>query len=117
MKKHLRTARILAKLLDSQFSFLGIKFGIDPIMDIVPGLGDVTGVIMSLYLVWIALQMDLPSDQIRKMMRNIGVDFVLGIVPIIGPIADIFYKSNKMNLEILEKFDQNIVEGQIVVDK
>jgi len=114
MKKHLRVARVFAKLLDNQFSFLGIKFGIDPILDLVPGLGDVAGMILSSYLVWIAWEIGLPTSQIGRMIKNILVDFVVGIIPVVGPVADVFYRANLMNLEILEKFDRSIVDGEIV---
>lgn len=114
MNPHLKTSRILAKLLDSQFSFLGIKFGLDPVMDIIPALGDIAGLLFSLYILWVGLKLDLPGKKIILMIRNIIIDFLLGLLPIAGPIADVFYKSNKMNLEIIEKFHSKIVEGQII---
>lgn len=114
MNKHLRAAKFLAKLLDNQFSLFGIKFGLDPIFDLVPGVGDIVGAIVSFYIVWIAIRMELPSNQIWKMIRHIAIDFIVGILPIVGPIGDLFYKSNLMNLKILEKYSQNIVEGEIL---
>lgn len=113
MEKHLRMARILTKLLDNQFSFLGIKFGLDPIMDLIPGLGDIAGAVLSLYLVWIALRMKVPEKHVWKMLRNILIDFLLGLTPFAGSIADVFFKSNVMNLKILEKNSTDVIEGEI----
>lgn len=114
MDKHFKTARILAKLLDSQFSFLGIKFGLDPIINLIPGLGDIIGAILSLYIIWVGIKLKIPSKQIYKMIRNVILDFLLGLFPIIGSVADLFYKANQKNLKILEKYYSNIIEGEIV---
>lgn len=83
-------------------------------MDLIPGLGDLLGAVLSLYLIWIAFQIELPKNQIWLMIKNIIADFLLGILPVFGPIADIFYKSNKLNVEIMERFYQNVFEGEIV---
>ena len=115
MKNHLRAAKVFAILLDNRYSLFGIKFGLDPILDLVPGLGTITGAILSLYLVWIAYQIDLPSNLILKILKNIAIDFIIGILPLVGPIADIFYKSNLKNLKILEEFNKNLVQGEIII--
>lgn len=114
MEKHLKTARILAKLLDNQFSFLGIKFGLDPIIDLIPGFGDILGAVLSFYIIWIGAQLEMPPKKIFRMILNVIIDFLLGLPPVIGPIADLFYKSNQMNLKIIEDFHNNIFEGEIV---
>ncbi len=114
MDKHLKTARILARLLDNQFSLFGIKFGFDPIFDLVPGLGDIVGAVLSLYIIWVGFKLETPPDKLHLMIRNVATDFLLGLLPLVGPIADIFYKSNQMNLKILEDFHGDIIEGEII---
>lgn len=115
MEKHLKTANFLAKLLDSKFNFLGIRFGLDPLLGLIPGLGEVVTVAMSLYIVWIGIQMKLPQVRIYQMLGNIVVDFLVGIIPVLGDIFDIFYKSNIRNLDILNKYKhQKIINGQVV---
>ena len=115
MNKHLKTAEGLANLLDNKFSILGIKFGIDPILDFVPWAGTAVGFVLSLYLLWIGKQMNIPDAEMRKMFVNIIVDFVIGFVPWIGFIGDIFFKANIRNLAILKKYShRTVIEGEIV---
>jgi hypothetical protein len=100
---HFLLAKTLVKLLDSQFSFLGIKFGLDPLMSILPGVGGIVPACLSFYIVWIGYQHKIPDTDISRMIWNIVVDFVIGSVPFVGAVADIFIRSNEKNLKILEK--------------
>ncbi len=99
----LKAAQTVARLLDNRFQIGPIKFGFDPIINIVPGLGDVLGMLFSLYLVWIAVQMELPKRKILWMIWHIFIDFIIGIIPFFGTIGDIFYKANEENLKIIEQ--------------
>ncbi len=115
IKDHFRAASILAKVLDDQVNVLGIKIGLDPFLDFIPLAGSLVGSFLSLYIVWIAWTIKIPDDQIAKMIKNIFIDFAIGEVPLVGILGDIFYKSNRMNLEILNKYGpENIIEGEIV---
>ncbi len=108
-------ANILTKALDEQFNLLGIKVGVDPLLDLVPGIGSLVGALLSFYVVWIAWTVEVPDDKIAQMIRNIVIDFLIGAVPVVGAFGDIFYKSNRKNLDILKKYaPKNIVEGEIV---
>ncbi len=114
-KDHVRVANILTKALDEQFNLLGIKVGVDPLLDLVPGIGSLVGALLSFYMVWIAWRVEVPDDKITQMIRNIVIDFLIGAVPVVGAFGDIFYKSNRKNLDILKKYaPKNIVEGEIV---
>lgn len=101
---HLTFAKTLASLLDNKFKFLGVRFGLDPILNIIPGLGDLLGVLLSLYFIFIAIKLNLPGNLIAKMWWNIFVDFLFGLIPVVGVIGDIFYKANIRNLKILEDY-------------
>lgn len=115
MDNHLRTATFVAELLDNKFEIMGIHFGIDPILGIIPGFGDIVSLFLSLYLVWIGLQMRIPEHEISRMIQNSVLDFVLGILPVVGDITDLVYKSNIKNLAILRKYAQGrVVEGKII---
>lgn len=102
-KSHFRIARIIATLLDSQFSFLGIKFGIDPIMGIIPGVGSLFPACLSLYIVWIGYQHKIPQSDVARMILYIIIDFIIGSIPVLGVVADVFIRANEKNLQILEK--------------
>ena len=115
MNKHLTAAASLTKLLDNQFNIFGIKIGLDPLIGLIPGIGDFISVLLSFYMVWIAVQMKLPTDKIGKMIQNIVVDFAVGFIPVLGDFVDVFYKANTKNLEILRAHTSpHIIEGEIV---
>ncbi len=113
MQRYIKIAEIWARLLDSKFRIGPVSFGLDAILDLIPGAGDVVGVLLSLYLIWIAYQLRLPQKKIVQMLVNIGIDFLVGLVPFVGAIADIFYKANLMNLKILKEY-ASIEEGELV---
>jgi hypothetical protein len=113
---HLGFARFLATLLDNQFSIGSFKFGIGPIIGIIPGIGDIIENILSFYLIWIALKMNLPNNKIGQMLINIGFNFFLALFPVIGNIGDFIFKSNIRNLKILEEHVKRpVIEGEIIV--
>ena len=115
MKNYLKTAAILANLLDNKFKILGIKFGIDPILGLIPGGGDLVSLILALYIVWIGIKMELPQDKIAKMIGNVILDFGIGLVPVLGDVGDFAFRSNLMNLEILKQHaKRDIIEGEII---
>lgn len=114
-ENHLAFARVLAKLLDTQFSVGGFNFGLGPIIGIIPGIGDIIENVLSFYLIWIALKMDLPTEKIARMLGNIAFNFFLALFPVIGNIGDFVFKSNIRNLQILEEhLDSRVIEGEIV---
>lgn len=100
---HIRRARIISRLLDSQFQFLGYRFGLDPLLGLIPGFGDTVSLILALYLFYIAVELKVSQRRLFRMLRNIGLDFLLGILPVVGDISDFIYKANQKNLEIIEE--------------
>lgn len=114
MDKHIALASFLANILDSKFKILGIKFGANALIDLIPGFGDILAAVLSFYIVWIGIEMGLPGVKIFEMIKNIIIAFIIGIIPVIGDVGYIFYKPNIKNLEILKTSKKNLVEGQIV---
>lgn len=113
MNNYLKTAKQFSKLLDSQFSFLGFKFGLEPIIGLVPWLGDTITVLLSSYLIYIGIQMKLPRSVIVRMVANLSIDYIVSLVPIVGDAFDFFYKANDKNFKLLEKYSE-VEEGKIV---
>ena len=101
----LARARTLARLLDSaaRIPGTGIRFGLDPIIGLVPGLGDVAGAALSGYLVLLAQRLGAPRAVVLRMLANVAVDTVGGTIPLIGDAFDVAFKSNTRNLELLER--------------
>lgn len=115
VSSHVQFARRLITLLDTRFSILGIKFGLDPLLDIIPGFGSFLGVALSCYLFWIGYKMKIPKQAHVQMLGNIVIDYLLGLIPFAGIVVDLFYRSNVKNFAILEKyFEPDVLEGELV---
>ena len=99
----LRRARVLAKLLDAQFSVGGFRFGLDPLIGLVPGMGDVVMSAVALYPVYLVRKHKLSQRYARKMLVNVAIDFAGGAVPILGDLFDAYFKANLKNLALLER--------------
>lgn len=99
----LRRARTLAHLLDARFSLLGVRFGFDAIIGLVPGFGDAATLAAALYPMYLVRKHDLPRKYMRKMLANALIDAAGGLLPIVGDAFDVYYKANLKNLALLEK--------------
>ena len=108
MTSDLRWLRWWAVLLDSQFRIPGtnIRFGLDPILSLVPGLGDLASPIFTVALLAQGLRQRLPRVVIVRMVLNALLDALIGIVPIAGNIGDVFWRANIANLNLLERYAQ-----------
>jgi hypothetical protein len=100
-----RRVRVLARLLDSSITIPGtnLKFGLDPIIGLIPGIGDLMGAVMSGYIILEAVRADVPNVTLVRMLVNVGIDTLLGAVPALGDVFDAAWKSNTMNVALLER--------------
>lgn len=115
MENHLKVAEQLANLLDNQFNILGIRFGLNGLLGLIPGAGDFIVAALSFYMVWIGVKMRLPLTALSEMVGNIITNFLIGLLPIIGDSVDFFHHANLKNLKILKHHAaQGVVEGQII---
>ena len=89
----------------SLFNLFGIRFGWEAVIGIIPAIGDVIGVFFALLIFKKCCQIEGGLDQSVKMrmMFNIAIDFVVGLVPFIGDLADAAFKCNTKNLRLLER--------------
>jgi hypothetical protein len=99
-------ARFLADLLDQRFTIPGtsIRIGLDPIISLIPGIGDAVANIAGSAILLIGAQLGLPRIVLLRMGMNIAVNTALGLVPVFGDIASIWFRSNVKNVELLEKY-------------
>jgi len=81
----------------------GVRFGLDPILGLIPGLGDVAGAALSGYLVLLAARLGAPRVVVLRMVANVAVDSIVGSVPLLGDLFDVAWKSNTRNLALLER--------------
>jgi len=99
---HLKIASLTADLLDKKFQIAGIRFGLDPIIGLVPVVGDIVPVLFSLYLIWIGYKAQVAPKILWRMAGYTLYDMLFGVIPVIGDIKDVFYKSHTINLQILK---------------
>ena len=95
----------MERILERLFVIPGTKreVGLDVILDLVPGVGDVAGAALGAYIVWEARNLGLSKWQISRLAGNVGVDFLLGLIPFVGAIPDFFFRSNTRNLRIIKR--------------
>jgi len=95
--------QILALWLDNRFRIPGtnITFGFDGLIGLLPGVGDFLTAVLSLYLFWKALRHKVSLSTIVQMMGNIIIDMLFGTIPVVGDIFDVFYRSNKKNVDLI----------------
>ena len=98
----LARARTLATWLDSQFEVAGVKFGFDAIIGLVTGVGDTITSLIGLYPLWVAKRHGLGKALQARMALNVAIDWVPGLLPVVGDLIDVFYKANLKNLKLLE---------------
>lgn len=103
LKAGLERLERFATLTDSRFRIpvIGVRFGIEGVIGLIPLIGDVIGALMSLYLFFEAYRLGVPKRVLLRMLVNIVLDFFVGLVPIVGDVADIAYKANSRNTQLL----------------
>lgn len=104
-----------ARLTDSRFRipFTGIRFGIGPLMGLIPGIGDAAGLILSLYLIHQARRIGAPRSLQLRMLGNGLVDAVGGTLPVVGDVFDVFYRANNRNVTLLrEHLEARVAEPE-----
>ena len=99
----LRRLEILEKLLDRRFRVLGLPVGLDGLVGLVPGAGDTVMALLSSYIIYEAWQLGASRSVLARMVGNIALDYALGLVPVVGDIADFFHKANTRNLRLLKQ--------------
>jgi hypothetical protein len=98
------TLALLASLLDDAFRIPGtaIRFGLDPLIGLIPGIGDLIGGLASFLIIFSAWQRRLPRPTVARMMVNVAIDTLIGAIPLAGDLFDVAWKSNRKNLTLLQ---------------
>ena len=94
-----------ARLLDSAFRIPGtkVRFGLDPIIGLVPGVGDLAGAVLSGFIILRSARLGAPRSVLARMVMNVAIDTVVGSVPILGDLFDVVWRSNLRNAKLLER--------------
>jgi hypothetical protein len=97
--------RSWAELLDARFRIPGttIRFGIDPLLSLIPGLGDLASPLFATLLIVQGVHQRVPKVVILRMLANALFDAFLGTIPVAGSVADVFWRANTRNMSLLER--------------
>lgn len=95
-----RLSEYLAWLMDSSIQIGTVSFGLDGLIGLIPGLGDAATSIVSALIILRAMQHGVHRAAIMRMLLNVGFDTLLGMIPLVGDIFDLTFKSNIRNIQI-----------------
>ena len=95
----------LSTLLDSRYRIPGtpIRFGLDSLLGLIPGVGDVASLAPSAYLIYRAYRLGARKRTIGRMAANTGLDFFVGAIPLLGDAFDLIFKANNRNFALLRR--------------
>lgn len=98
----------IARLFDDQFRIPGtnFRFGLDPILNLIPVAGDVPGILVSAALVWTMAKHGVSRKVLILMVLNVCVDGLISAIPFIGQISDFYFKANTRNIKLLKEHYQ-----------
>ena len=101
----LQRLRDLGRLLDAAVGIPGTRWrvGLDSLIGLVPGFGDAAGAVMSTYIILAAARMGTPRATLLRMAANVGVETVVGAIPLFGDLFDAGWQANLRNLALLEQ--------------
>ena len=106
---------LMAKLLDNAFLIPGTnqRVGIDAIIGLIPGLGDVVTTLLSSYVIWEARNLGVSRVAIGRMLTNLAIHASVGAIPIVGDVFDAFFRVNQRNMRIVRaQLERMPVAGQ-----
>ena len=95
----------ISRLLDSKFEIpgTGIRFGLDPILSLMPVVGDLVTLVISSMLIYTMQKHGASRKVVVKMMINAGLDTVIGAIPLVGTVFDVFFRANERNVRLLQE--------------
>lgn len=108
---------LMERLLERSFTLPGTRqqFGLDVILEVIPVVGDIAATALGTYMLWEARNLGMSKWQMSRMAGNVGVDFLLGLIPFVGLIPDFFFRSNSRNLKIIKRhLDKHHAAGAVV---
>ncbi len=105
-QQRITALRHMSRLLDSAYQIPGTsyRFGLDPIAGLVPGIGDLISPLFTIALLWQSHDLNLPRVVQLRMLFNVAIDTVVGMVPVAGDLFDFAWKANDMNMALLERY-------------
>ena len=108
----------MERLLERAIAIPGTnqKIGLDVILDLVPFAGSTAAAVLGAYMAWEARNLGMSKWQMSRMAGNVGVDWLLGLIPWVGAIPDFFFRSNTRNLRIIKRHLDRHHAGTATID-
>jgi hypothetical protein len=102
----IRRIERFSRLMDNRVYIPGtrIGLGLDALIGVIPGIGDLLGVGLSLYILIEATRLGVPAGIRLKMLGNILLDGLVGLVPVLGDALDVAWQANQRNLKLLNDY-------------
>lgn len=101
--KDIQHVRHLSKLMDSQFRLGGFRFGLDGLLGLIPGIGDIVTTGISIFIIADAARLGCSPTTLIRMALNLAVENLVDMVPVLGNVFDFLWKANTRNIVLLEK--------------
>lgn len=100
-----RRIEAMEHVLEGLFTLPGTnrKIGLDVLLDLVPIAGDTVAAMMGAWMAWEARNLGMSKGQVARMFGNVGIDWLLGLIPFVGAIPDFFFRSNTRNLRMIKR--------------
>lgn len=102
--RELRWVEQASTLLDSKFNVGGFRFGLDPLLNFVPVIGQIITFVSSVLLIVVMFKNGVSSKAATKMLLNAIFDAIIGAIPLLGNVFDFFFKANKRNVKLLKEY-------------
>jgi len=101
----LKQVNTLAWLLDNSINIpiINYRIGFDPLIGLIPGFGDIAGLMVAAYIVLQAVRLGASQAVVMQMIANITIDSLVGIVPVVGDLFDVAFKASAMNVHLLNE--------------
>jgi hypothetical protein len=102
-RKALERLERLSRILDTAIRVpgLGIRFGVDGIIGLAPGISDAITTLLSCWIVYQAYRLGAAREVLTRMAGNVALDGVIGVVPILGDVFDVMWRANRRNVNLL----------------
>ena len=113
-----RRVEALERLMEGMFVIPGINrpVGLDVILDLVPIAGSTAGAVLGAYMAWEARNLGMSKTQVARIAGNVGVDWMFGLIPWVGAIPDLLFRSNTRNLRIIKRHLDKHHAGTATID-
>lgn len=103
LKSSRRRLEALAAMLDTAFRIPGtsVRLGADAVLNVIPGVGTLVAKGLSSYIILEARRLGVPQGTLYRMIANVGIDFVISAIPVVGWFGDAFFRANSRNIQLL----------------